>query len=116
MLLVENPRDRSRRLRQESTGAEKKLWAELRAKRLEGFKFRRQHPIGEYFADFCCVRGRLEIEIDGDQHAEETRAYDEERTRHLAQMGFRVVRFANDEVLRHLDWVLDRILEELGTS
>jgi very-short-patch-repair endonuclease len=67
----EKARDRSRRRRAESTDAERRLWVHLRAKRFSGFKFRRQHPIGPYFADFCCVARLLVIEIDGSQHAEE---------------------------------------------
>ena len=66
----ENPRERSRRLRTESTPEERKLWRHLRAKRFAGFKFRRQHRIGPYFADFCCIARRLIIELDGSQHAE----------------------------------------------
>ena len=63
-------RDRGRRLRAGLTDEERKLWAHLRAQRLGGFKFRRQHPIGPYCADFCCVARHLIIELDGSQHAE----------------------------------------------
>ena len=65
----ENPRDRGRRLRAESTDEERKLWAHLRAKRCGGFKFRRQHRIGPYFADFCGVAQHLMIDLDGSQLA-----------------------------------------------
>src|SRR5277367_417291 len=65
----ETPRDRGRRLRAESTDEERKLWKHLGSKRLGKFKFRRQHRIGPYFADFCCLTQRLIIELDGSQHA-----------------------------------------------
>ena len=67
----ETPRDRGRRLRAESTDEERKLWRHLRAKRFAGFKFCRQHRLGAYFADFCCIEQHLIIELDGSQHAEQ---------------------------------------------
>ena len=72
-------RDRARQLRNEQTDAEAKLWARLRARQISGVKFRRQHPIGPYVADFCCVELRLIIEIDGGQHAEKMQS-DQRRT------------------------------------
>ena len=62
--------ERSRRFRAQATEVERKLWARLRAQRFDGFKFCRQHPIGPYFADFCCTRQRLVIQLDSDQHGE----------------------------------------------
>ena|SRR5438034_691817 len=112
----ENPRERARKLRQQQTAAEDKLWQKLRAKRLDGFKFLRQFPIGPYFADLCCVRRRLIVEIDGGQHVEEVKAYDQERTAYLTECRFRVIRFWNHEVLRNIDSVLERIHEELQNS
>ena len=66
----ESARDRGRRLRAQSTAEERKLCKRLRAKRFARFKFRRQHPIGPYFVDFCCVKLRLIVEVDGGHHAE----------------------------------------------
>ena len=68
---ADSPPERGRRLRAESTTAEQKLWRHLRAKRFADFKFPRQHRIGRYFADFCCLQRRLMIELDGGQHAEQ---------------------------------------------
>lgn len=63
-------RERARELRRNSTDAERKLWACLRAKRLGGYKFRRQYPVGQYVVDFVCVDRGLVVEVDGDQHAD----------------------------------------------
>jgi len=88
----------ARVLRKNMTGAEGVLWRRLRARRLRGFKFRRQFPIGPYFADFCCLEQRLIVEIDGDQHTDNT-AYDNDRTAYLRSLGFRVLRFSNEATL-----------------
>jgi very-short-patch-repair endonuclease len=104
-----------RRLRREQSEAESLLWQNLRAKRLDGLKFRRQHPIGGHIADFCCLRHRLVIEIDGSQHADEIEQ-DAVRTRRLEANGFRVIRFCNDDVLRNLEGVLTSIVEAVGKS
>jgi very-short-patch-repair endonuclease len=82
----ENSRDRGRRLRAESTSEEQKLWRRLRAKRFAGFKLRRQHQIGPFFADFCCVNRRLLIEFDGGQHVEQEHK-DAARTAYLEGQG-----------------------------
>ena len=83
---------RARQLRREQTAAEKELWCHLRAKRLGGLLFRRQFPVGDFIADFCCKERRLIIELDGDQHADAA-AYDSWRTLMLERRGYRVVRF-----------------------
>jgi very-short-patch-repair endonuclease len=106
-------RDRARQLRNEQTDAEAKLWARLRARQISGVKFRRQHPIGPYVADFCCVEHRLIIEIDGGQHAEQMQS-DQRRTAILKLHGFRVLRFWNNEVLANLDAVLEQIYQALN--
>jgi|SRR5208282_4428850 len=107
-------RDRSRRLRQESTDAARKLWARLRNRQL-GFRFRREHPIGPYFADFCCIEAQLIVEVDGQHHDEPPqRRYDEERTRFLEQAGFRVLRFWDGEVLKETDSVIRRVTSALA--
>ena len=83
------------------------MWAQLRARCCGGFKFRRQHRIGPYFVDFCCVAQHLIIELDGSQHAEpEEERLDGLRTAYLSQQGYRVLRFWNSQVNIELDSVL----------
>lgn len=105
--------NRARQLRKNSTIAEQRLWYYLRAKRL-GYKFKRQVPVGSYIVDFICIEKRLIIELDGGQHLEQ-QAYDAQRTADLAQLGFKVIRFWNHEVLENtLDVVefIQKALEE----
>jgi very-short-patch-repair endonuclease len=98
-----------KQLRKESTDAERKLWSLLRGGQL-GFRFRRQHPIAGYIADFICLKANLVVELDGGQHYDPTAiAYDAERTRELEQRGVRVLRVPDDEILKHPDAVLDAI-------
>ena len=107
----------ARNLRQRQTDAESLLWAMLRNRRLEGLKFRRQHPIGRYVLDFYCPDARLAVELDGEQHGEDVgQARDAEREAFLLKNGIRTVRFWNHEVLTELEWVLETIFEqfELG--
>jgi len=80
---------------------------------MSGAKFRRQHPIGPYVADFCCVEHRLIIEIDGSQHAEQTQS-DQRRTSVLTLRGFRVLRFWNNEVLENIEAVVEQIHQTLS--
>jgi very-short-patch-repair endonuclease len=107
------PHRRARSLRRDQTAAEVRLWSRLRNASLNGFKFRRQFPIGEFIADFCCPRRRFVIELDGAQHAEQVHR-DEWRSALLARHGYRVLRFWNEEIINNLDGVLERILAELG--
>jgi adenine-specific DNA-methyltransferase len=107
---------RARKLRKNSTDAERLLWRHLRDRRLRGYKFRRQHVIGHYIVDFVCPVSKLIVEVDGGQHADRM-AYDASRTRFMASQGFRVARFWNHDVLRDVDSVLSvilRLLEEEG--
>jgi very-short-patch-repair endonuclease len=91
------------------TPPEVMLWQRLRAGRL-GVKFRRQHPIGPYVADFCCLDARLIVEIDGEIHAFGDRPErDAMRDTYLAEMGFELVRVAAVEVLKDADAVADGI-------
>ena len=99
--------ERARRLRRVPTEAEKKLWNRLRARSLGGHKFARQEPIGPYVVDFVCRGQRLVIEVDGGQHATDTR--DAARDRWLAEHRYRVLRFWNNDVLRNTDGVLETI-------
>ena len=102
----------ARELRSNATEAERLLWRFLRNRNLSGYRFRRQVPLGPYVADFACLRARLFVEIDGSQHDEHL--LDElERTHHLARLGFRVIRFWNNEVLLETEAVLESILEAL---
>jgi very-short-patch-repair endonuclease len=101
----------ARLLRRYATDAERQLWRLLRARRLEGFKFRRQHPIGLYIADFACMAARLVVEADGGQHSD--RVADLRRTEWLQAAGWRVIRFWNDQILLEQEVVLAIILAEL---
>jgi very-short-patch-repair endonuclease len=95
--------------------AEKRLWSRLRAHRMDGRKFRRQHALGTYIVDFVCLDSRLIIELDGDSHANDSReALDAQRTAYLEKLGFRVIRFWNDYVLTDLDSVTGTVFEELN--
>ncbi len=91
------------------------MWAQLRDRRLGGYKFRRQRPVGQYYADFACLERRLIVELDGEPH-DWTYERDSLRDRRLGRDGFRVLRFRNDDVLRNLQGVLDAILEALKES
>ncbi|HMM63708.1 MAG TPA: DUF559 domain-containing protein [Mesorhizobium sp.] len=98
----------ARTMRKEATEAEDRLWQELRGRRLDRIKFRRQAPIGNYIADFVCLEARLIVEIDGSQHADSD--YDRWRDMALNERGFRVLRFWNDDVLRDIGSVCDTII------
>jgi very-short-patch-repair endonuclease len=102
---------RARQLRREQTKAELELWMRLRDRQL-GVKFRSQHPIGPYVADFCCVECRLVVEADGGQHAERAGA-DKARREYLESRGFSVLRFWNDQILKEIEAVLEQILSGL---
>ena len=108
----ERARVRARTLRTAPTDAESLLWFRLRDRRLAGHKFRRQRPIGPYFADFACLESMLVIELDGGQHAQATE-YDQRRTELMNAEGFRVLRFWNNEVMAQTDSVLETILQAL---
>ncbi len=98
-------------MRSEPTDAERALWRILRAKRFDGFKFRRQAPLGRYIADFVCLEKRLIVEADGGQHNES--AHDAARDAWLRGQGFHVLRFWNQEVLREAQMVEDTIWRDL---
>jgi very-short-patch-repair endonuclease len=97
-------------MRKNPTPAEKRLWGQLRKKRLCGRKFRRQHVLGNYIVDFFCFSERLAVEIDGPSHDEEQRARDVARDAVIGEMHeVEVVRFANEDVMDELGWVLSEI-------
>ncbi len=98
--------------RQNQTEAEKIVWQAIRAKKL-GVRFRRQHVMHEYIVDFVSIEKNLVVEIDGDSH-ENSQEYDNIRTKVLNDMGFKVIRFTNDEVRKDLSNVIDIIEKNLG--
>ena len=108
-------RDRARRLRRNQTEAERRLWEQLRANQLCGFKFRRQYPIGVFIVDFCCFQRRLVVELDGGQHATLTEA-DQRRSTILLSRGYRVLRFWDNEVFKDINAVIERIAEALDVN
>ena len=96
-------------LRDDMTPAEKRLWEELRAKRLGGLRFRSQHPVGPFILDFYCPACKLAVELDGSVHDTQFEQ-DAARTAHLVAYGYRVLRFTNDQVMTEMPAVLARIL------
>lgn len=102
-------------LRKESTPAEIRLWSRLRRNQLNDTAFRRQHAIGPYITDFCALKARLVVEVDGSQHLEAAAAeYDARRTEYLNSRGYRVLRFWNSAVMNDLDAVLREIAAALA--
>lgn len=101
-------RKRARNLRRHQTDAEQKLWWSLRNRQLSNHEFRRQHPVGPYIADFCCLEQNLIIEVDGGQHLTQIER-DERRTKYLNQNGYQVLGFWNHQVLNELPFVLEAI-------
>ena len=106
---------RAKDLRATMTPAERAMWKLLRKHRQAGFYFRRQHPMARFIIDFCCTKAKLCIEVDGAVHAQQ-RERDEERTTWLEAMGYRVLRFANEEVLNAPHLVARRINQELTSG
>ncbi|RUM02709.1 endonuclease domain-containing protein [Rhizobium chutanense] len=104
-------RSRAKAMRKDSTRAENMLWQVIRDRKLEGFKFRRQVPLGRYILDFVCFETKIIIEVDGWQHADS--AADHVRDDHFRAEGFRILRFWNDEVENSLDFVCASILTHL---
>jgi very-short-patch-repair endonuclease len=102
----------ARRLRRTQTDAERKLWSKLRDRQVCNAKFRRQHPIGIFTSDFCCMELGLVVELDGSQHQKSVDA-DELWSGYLKQQGYRVIRFWDNDVLMNLDAVVDEIARVL---
>ena len=101
----------ARNLRRTSTAAERLLWSKLRAGQLAGYPFKRQHPFGPYVLDFACVTAKLNIELDGSQHAENLK--DIERDTYLAKAGWTVLRFWNPDIATNMNNILETILATL---
>jgi very-short-patch-repair endonuclease len=95
-------------LRREPTGAEGRLWAYLRGNKLRGVNFRRQHALGRFIVDFVSIKSKLVIESDGSQHLEQD-GYDIERTKFLESLGYKVIRFWNDQVMNDIEGVIRAI-------
>jgi very-short-patch-repair endonuclease len=100
------------KLRRNPTDAEQRLWKHLRARQMGGFRFRRQHPYGDYVLDFVCLEAMLVIEVDGGQHDAQS-DQDEARTAVLNAAGFTVLRFWNNEVLNETEAVKEAIWRAL---
>jgi very-short-patch-repair endonuclease len=105
---------RAKALRKASTDAESLLWYRLRNRQLLDLKFRRQRPMGQYIADFACLEIGLVIELDGGQHAEQV-ARDEARAEEMKRLGFRTLRFWNNEVLNETEAVMEQIRQVAET-
>lgn len=104
-------------LRKSMTPAEKVLWNQLRNRKVQGFRFRRQHPIKDFIVDFFCYDAMLVIEVDGSVHEEaRQKERDEQRTLILKRLGIGEIRFTNDEVIHHTEQVIKKIESELSKS
>jgi very-short-patch-repair endonuclease len=109
--------ENAKALRQRSTSAEKQLWTLLRNRQLNGYKFRRQHPIDRFIADFYCHEANLVIELDGNIHElDEVKAYDAARQTKLESLGLTVLRFTNEDVFTACDEVMERIAKYLSCA
>ena len=113
--LTEELREQARFFRRTPTKAEKLLWKELRNRNLGGHKFRRQVAIDQFIVDFCCLENKTIIEIDGGIHFAQ-REHNQVRTERLESLGFRVIRFTNDQVLMAIENVKLKILESCVTN
>jgi very-short-patch-repair endonuclease len=105
-------RDDARRLRKDMTEAEQRLWYRIRNRQLSDHQFRKQVPLGPYIADFCCLKERLVIELDGGQHAEITE-HELKRRAWMEANSYRVLRFWNNEVFENIEGVLETIVRAL---
>jgi len=102
----------ARGLRKDATEAEKVLWQRLSSRQMEGFKFRRQQPIGQYIVDFVNFRKKLIIELDGGQHKIQ-KVKDKKRDNWFEEQGFKVLRFWNNDVFENLEGILEVVREML---
>ena len=107
--------DLKRQLRSNMTGPETQLWSRLRARQLQGLKFRRQHGIGPYIVDFYCPEQSLVIEVDGDSHTNADQIVkDRQREQYLQSLGLCVIRYINDDIVKNLDGVLEDLVGRLS--
>jgi very-short-patch-repair endonuclease len=114
---MRKPHPNARRLRKALPPSEQRLWHFVRRKQLGGFRFRRQHTIGDYVVDFACLEAGIVIELDGSQHGEdEAILKDQERDLMLNKEGYEVIRIWNYEVMENIEGVLEGILERCENS
>ena len=102
--------ERAKKLRREMTPAEKIMWKELKTNKLNALHFRRQQIVHGYFADFYCHQHELIVELDGGIH-ELQKEYDAEREEYLIALGFRIIRFTNDDITGNLKGVLQKLVD-----
>jgi len=107
---IRKPHPKAKPLRKDMPPAEQRLWYFIRRKQLGGFRFRRQHSIGPYIADFACLEVKLVIELDGEQHAYDDGARDRKRDAYLEQEGWTALRFWNHDVYKNIEWVQEEVL------
>jgi very-short-patch-repair endonuclease len=103
----------ARRLRRNQTDVERLVWFRLRDRRLAGWKFKRQVPIDRFIVDFFCADAKIIVELDGGQH-DQDKEREANRTRILEAMGYLVLRFWNNDVMRNIDGVLEEILSTIN--
>lgn len=113
----QNIQEKAQILRKKETQAEKILWEKLKNKQLSGFKFRRQHPVYTFIADFYCHKSKLIIELDGSIHnLPEIKEKDKGRTCEIENLGIKLIRFTNNEVYTDIEKVLNKIKNELNKN
>ena len=111
----ENLKKPSRKLRHKMTNTERYLWSKLKMKQLNGYQFYRQKPIGNYIVDFYCTSAKMVIEIDGSQHFyDDGLEHDKERDAYFNNLGLKALRFTSVDVLKNLEGVIDKILENMN--
>lgn len=97
-----------RQLRKNSTAAEIVFWSKVARRQFQNLKFRKQHGIGNFIVDFYCSEKKLIVEIDGDTHAtKEAVEYDQKRTRYLSSLGYTVIRYTNDDIIKNIQGVFE---------
>ncbi len=106
--------EKAKALRNNMTAGEQKLWDELKVNKIKGYRFKAQHPISKYIADFYCHKAKLVIEIDGNIHDnEDIKERDEGRTFEIENFGLKVIRFTNNHVLNNIEEVINEIKNNL---
>jgi very-short-patch-repair endonuclease len=109
--------DLAKELRHSQTPAEEFLWKFIRNRKVAGMKFRRQHPLGKYIADFYCYEAKLVIELDGWIHEKaDIKDYDKERQEAIEEFGLKVLRFTNEDVFEDLEKIINEIIRNAGSS
>ena len=108
--------EKASELRRNMTEAEKILWIELKNKKIFNIRFRRQHPIDIFIADFYCHKYKLVVEVDGNIHSEEeVKERDDGRSHDIEKLGIKILRFTNKEVMTDIQTVKHRILDEINS-